>query len=96
MTPTYDVLIPGNYFCDLIFTGFPQFPELGTEVYTDGLKVTVGGVLNTVIALQRLNVNGGGWGHRAPISLASLRWILSEKRGLICRWSPIAPTRSSG
>lgn len=55
----YDILIPGNYFCDLIFTGFPSFPALGSEVYTQNLTVTVGGVLNTVIALQRLNVNVG-------------------------------------
>jgi sugar/nucleoside kinase (ribokinase family) len=58
----YDILVPGNYFCDLIFTGFPQFPALGTEVYSQGLTVTVGGVLNTVIALGRLGVNVGWLG----------------------------------
>ena len=59
----YDILIPGNYFCDLIFTGFPNFPALGSEVYTQGLTVTIGGALNTVIALHRLGVNVGwvGW-----------------------------------
>lgn len=55
-----DFLVPGNYFCDVIFTGFPQFPAFGTEVYTKGLTVTVGGVLNTVIALQRLG-SSVGW-----------------------------------
>jgi sugar/nucleoside kinase (ribokinase family) len=58
----YDILVPGNYFCDLIFTGLPNFPSLGSEVYTQGLSVTVGGVLNTVIALQRLGVNVGWCG----------------------------------
>lgn len=58
----YEILIPGNYFCDLVFTGVPSLPTLGSEVYTSGLTVTVGGVLNTVIALQRLGVRVGWWG----------------------------------
>lgn len=52
--PTVDVLIPGSYFADVIFTGCTDFPALGTEIYTKGLTVTVGGSLNTVIALSRL------------------------------------------
>lgn len=55
----YDILIPGNYFCDLIFTDVPRFPALGAEVYTGGLTVTLGGCLNTVIALRRLGVRVG-------------------------------------
>ncbi len=59
----YEILIPGNYSCDLIFTGFPSFPALGSEVYTRNLTITVGGVLNTVIALRRLGVEVGWLGH---------------------------------
>ncbi|GAB4515454.1 MAG: carbohydrate kinase family protein [Anaerolineae bacterium] len=59
---SYDILVPGNYFCDLIFTGFPEFPALGTEVYVEGLTVVPGGALNTVIALQRLGVRVGWMG----------------------------------
>jgi sugar/nucleoside kinase (ribokinase family) len=58
----YDVLIPGSYYCDLIFTGLPAFPALGTEVFTSGLTVTVGGVMNSVVALRRLGVNVGWTG----------------------------------
>lgn len=58
----YDILIPGNYFCDLIFTGVPRFPMLGSEIYAQGLTVTAGGVLNTVIALRRLECHVGWTG----------------------------------
>ncbi|MCE7948220.1 MAG: carbohydrate kinase family protein [Chloroflexi bacterium CFX4] len=55
----YDILVPGSYFCDVIFTDLPRFPSLGTEIYCGGLEVVPGGVLNTVIALRRLGVYVG-------------------------------------
>lgn len=58
-----DILIPGDYFCDIIFTGLPAFPALGTEIYAQQVNVVPGGgALNGSIALRRLGVNVGWLG----------------------------------
>jgi sugar/nucleoside kinase (ribokinase family) len=57
--PHFDIVVPGNYFCDIIFTGLPRFPALGQEIYTQAVDVVPGGVMNTVVALRRLGVNVG-------------------------------------
>ena len=58
----YDVLVPGHYFCDVVFTGLPAFPAPGTEIYCDDVNVVPGGVLNTVVAFKRLGVKVGWLG----------------------------------
>lgn len=57
--PHFDIIVPGSYFCDIIFTGLPRFPSLGTETYCENVSVVTGGTMNTVIALRRLGVNVG-------------------------------------
>ena len=37
------VLSVGRLYCDLIFTGIPRMPTLGTEVFTDGFSAHAGG-----------------------------------------------------
>lgn len=58
------VLSVGRLYCDLIFTGLPRLPSLGTEVFTDGFGTHAGGgAFITAAHLSQL-------GH--PTSLAAM------------------------
>jgi sugar/nucleoside kinase (ribokinase family) len=37
------VLCAGRLYCDVVFTGAPRLPTLGTEVFADGLSLHAGG-----------------------------------------------------
>lgn len=75
-----DILIPGHYFCDVIFTGIPEFPALGTEVYTERLRIVPGGCINSVTALRRLGVSVGWMGTLGndPFSRVVDDWVTQE------------------
>jgi sugar/nucleoside kinase (ribokinase family) len=51
-----DVLLDGGYFSDLVFTGLPEFPRLGHEIYSRDFHLVPGGAYNTAVALQRLGM----------------------------------------
>ena len=55
----YDVLLLGGYFCDLIFTGLPEMPHLGAEVYGTGFDMVPGAAFTTAIACRRLGLRVG-------------------------------------
>jgi sugar/nucleoside kinase (ribokinase family) len=57
--PAYDVLLFGDYFCDLIFTGLLQVPRLGAELFGTGFDMVPGGAFTTAAALHRLGVRVG-------------------------------------
>src|SRR5262249_17990029 len=57
----YDVLLPGGYFCDLIFTGLPDLPRLGADQFGSGFDMVPGACFYTVLALHRLGLRVG-WG----------------------------------
>jgi len=59
MSTNYDVIIAGEVFCDLIFTGLPTMPRLGEELYAAGFDMVVGGTFITAVTLHRLGVRVG-------------------------------------
>ncbi len=56
MARRYDVLVVSDYFLDLVFTGLPQLPELGQEVFGTGFAMLAGGGFNSVAAMHRLGL----------------------------------------
>ncbi len=59
MSEPYDIILPGVYFCDLVFTGLPGLPSLGKEIYGTGFDILPGGTFNTALALHRLGLRTG-------------------------------------
>jgi len=55
----YDVIHIGQYYCDLIFTGLSDMPQLGTEIFGTGLQLGPGGAFNTSYVLHRLGLKTG-------------------------------------
>ena len=55
----YDIIVAGDYFVDLVFTGLPKLPQLGEEVFGTGFEMLPGGSYNTVVAMHRLGLKVG-------------------------------------
>ncbi|MFC0012464.1 carbohydrate kinase family protein [Devosia nitrariae] len=51
-----DVLVAGEYFCDLIFSGLGDAPRLGAEHFATGLSIVPGGTYNIALAATRLGL----------------------------------------
>jgi sugar/nucleoside kinase (ribokinase family) len=52
----FDVLLDGGYFNDLVFTGLPELPRLGHEVYSKDFHLLPGGAYNSAVAMRRLGL----------------------------------------
>jgi sugar/nucleoside kinase (ribokinase family) len=52
----YEILLDGRYFSDLVFTGLPEFPRLGHEVYSREFHLVPGGAFTSAVALHRLGL----------------------------------------
>lgn len=59
MTKQYDVLLTGAYFCDMVFNGLLEMPQLGRDVFSHSFDMVAGGVFYTAQALHRLGVRAG-------------------------------------
>ncbi len=57
--PVLDVMLTGMVFFDVVFTGFPAPPTPGTEVWTDGMGSSPGGIANLAVAAARLDLRTG-------------------------------------
>ena len=55
-TATGEVMVLGEYFCDLIFAGLSDVPRPGAEFFASGLTVRPGGCYNMALALTRLGI----------------------------------------
>ena len=60
---SYDVVIAGDVFCDLIFTGLPRMPQLGEELFSTAFDIVPGGVYITAVTLRRLGLSVGVFCH---------------------------------
>ncbi len=56
---SYDVLVYGPLFTDLIYTGLPAMPELGTELFAEDFTIALGGSAIVAAGLQRLGARVG-------------------------------------
>ncbi len=56
---TYDVVFYGGYVWDLIYTGLPEMPRLGTEIYSSDFYMTPGAGFYSATALHRLGLRVG-------------------------------------
>jgi len=55
----FDILLLGDYFFDMIYTGLDHMPILGHETYTQNLTATGGAMFITAAAMSRLGVKVG-------------------------------------
>lgn len=78
MTAGCDVLLFGDYFCDLIITGLSEVPRLGADLFGQALEIAPGGAYILTVALQRLGVRAR-WRARLGNDLFS-QFLLAEAR----------------
>ena len=57
--PFYDVVVTGSYFCDMIYTGLPEVPRLGADIFSTHFDMVPGGTYYIVKILHKLGLKAG-------------------------------------
>lgn len=78
----YDILLLGDYFFDLIYTGLPAFPKLGCEVYSQDITTTGGAMFITAAALSRLGARVGWAGQFGDDYYSQYVRDLAQREGI--------------
>ena len=79
---TYDVLIYGPVFCDLVFTDISSMPILGKELFAGDFTITVGGSAIVAAGLHRLGARVGLVADLGSDPLSKLSWQFLGEIGL--------------
>lgn len=58
---TYDVMVVGEYYFDLIFRGLPEIPKIGADLWAKEFEWVPGAAFSTALALARLGTKAGWW-----------------------------------
>ena len=86
--PEVDVFLTSVVFLDVIFTGLPERPAAGTEVFASGLGCAPGGGANLAVALRRLGLRVGLGAAFGTDMFGSYLWrTLSEQEDVDLSWS---------
>jgi hypothetical protein len=81
---SYDVLVYGPIFCDLIFTDLSGMPELGKELFAGDLTLALGGSAIVATGLHRLGARVGLIADLGNDPLSRVTAQLLEEMGLDC------------
>jgi len=55
----YDIVVAGSYFCDMVFTGLPEMPRTGADIYARNFQMVPGGTYYIVQILHHFGLNAG-------------------------------------
>src|SRR4051812_20994041 len=82
MSKIYDVVIAGDVYCDLVFTGLPRLPVLGEELFATDFDIIPGGVFITATTLHRLGLKVGLFCHMGTDPFSRFTMSAMEEEGL--------------